>query len=150
MTKETITRIWVAGIIVSVAGLLMAGISLGLMLAYGGHFTPAPGGNGRDFVPNFDGFFWTMIGLAITGVAIAAIGGVMQLAGWIGALVNTYQMQDKTWFIVLLAGGLLGLSFALVGFATMVAYVVAGPDGLAPEQRHMPPADLRPALAPQG
>lgn len=131
MTKSTITKTWIAGLIVLAVGLLVGGVSLGLMLAYGGQFTPALGGNGSEFVPRLDGFFWTMVGLMIVGFTAAAIGGIVQLAAWIGALVNTYQLQDKTWFVVLLTGGLLGLAFGLVGFAAMVAYVIAGPDGMA-------------------
>jgi hypothetical protein len=44
---------------------------------------------------------------------------------WIGAVLNTAQLPDKTWFVVLLVVGLLGLVF----IAT-VAYVIAGPDGV--------------------
>jgi hypothetical protein len=40
----------------------------------------------------------------------------VQLAAWIGTLVNTYRLEDKTWFAVVLAGGLLGLAFGLLGF----------------------------------
>jgi hypothetical protein len=40
-------------------------------------------------------------------------------------------LQDKTWFIGLLVGGLLGLTHGLLLFAAMVAYLVAGPDGTA-------------------
>jgi hypothetical protein len=50
-----------------------------------------------------------------------AIGG---LVSWIGALLNTAQLEDKTWFIILLVLGL--LSF---GLFAMIAYVIAGPDG---------------------
>jgi hypothetical protein len=130
MTKTTITRTWFAGLIVLAAGLLLGGISLGLMLAYGGQFTAAPNGTGYDFVPRLDAFFWTTVSLMVIGFTVAAIGGIVQLAAWIGALVNTYQLADRTWFIVLLAGGLLSLAFGLVGFATMVAYLVSGPDGM--------------------
>lgn len=130
MTKTTITRTWFAGLIVLAAGLLLGGISLGLMLAYGGQFTAAPNGTGYDFIPRLDAFFWTTVSLMIIGFTVAAVGGIVQLAAWIGALVNTYQLADRTWFIVLLAGGLLSLAFGLVGFATMVAYLVAGPDGI--------------------
>lgn len=58
----------------------------------------------------------------------------MQLAAWIGTLVNTYRLEDKTWFAVVLAGGMLGLAFGLLGFATMVAYLIAGPDGMVVKQ----------------
>jgi hypothetical protein len=134
MPKATITRIWIAGLIVLAVGLIIGGAGLGLLLAYGGHFTPAVSGSGYDFIPTINGFFWTMISLMVVGFTIAAAGGVVQLAAWIGALVNTYQIQDKAWFIVLLASGLLGLSFGLLGFAGMVAYVIAGPDAMTLER----------------
>ena len=45
---------------------------------------------------------------------------------WIGAVVNTSRLEDKTWFVVLLVLGL--LSF---GFIAMLVYILAGPDGTA-------------------
>jgi hypothetical protein len=145
MSKRTITRLWVAGLVVLVVGLVVGGVGLALMFAYGGHFTTAPSGNGSQFIPSLDDFFWTTIGVMATGFSIALIGGIVQLAAWIGALVNTNQLQDKTWFIVLLVGGLVGFSVGLLGFAAMVAYLVAGPDGLASQRPDTPPSDLRPA-----
>lgn len=152
MTKSTVTRTWITGVIVLVAGLIVGGVSLGLMLAYGGHFTEAPSGNGYDFIPTTDGFFWTMVGLMIVGFTIAAAGAIVQFVAWIGALINTYRMYDKTWFVILLAGGLLGLAFALIGFAVMVAYVVAGPDETAMVQPpYMPvPEPRAPTMSPTG
>ena len=131
MTKSTITKTWIAGLIVIVAGLFVGGISLALMLAYGGTFQPAPSGTGQDFVPSMDGTFWTAVSFMILGFTAVAAGGIVQLVAWIGAMVNTYPLQDKTWFVVLLVGGLLGFAFGLVGFAVMVAYLIAGPDGAA-------------------
>jgi hypothetical protein len=149
MTKSTVTRTWIGGLVLLALGLLVAGLSIGLMLAYGGTFTKAPTGNGYDFVPSFDGFFWTTIGTMIAGFFAAAVGGLVQLAAWIGALVNTGRLQDKTWFAVLLAGGLLGLAFGLLGFAAMVAYLVAGPDGMSIGQpRNLAPASRPSSLAP--
>ncbi|HST90080.1 MAG TPA: hypothetical protein VLJ14_17030 [Ktedonobacterales bacterium] len=146
MRKSTITKTWIAGVILMAAGLLVGGVSLGLMLAYGGQFTPAPGENGYDFVPRLDGFFWTMVSLMIAGFAVAAIGGIVQLTAWIGALVNTYQLADRTWFVVLLAGGLLGLAFGIVGFAAMVAYVIAGPDSTVTGEARLPTLAQPPAM----
>lgn len=68
-----------------------------------------------------------------------AVGITLQLVAWIGALVNTYRLEEKTWFAILLAGGIIGLGFGLVGFAVMIAYVVAGPDGMAVRQRDAEP-----------
>jgi hypothetical protein len=134
MTKSTITRTWLAGLVALAAGLIVAAFGIGLMLAFGGTFTAAPSGNGYDFVPSFDGVFWTTVGLMIAGISLTAVGGLTQLVAWIGALVNTYRLEDKTWFAVVLVGGLLGLAFGLLGFAAMVAYLVAGPDGMAVRQ----------------
>jgi hypothetical protein len=130
MTKPTITKTWIAGVIVMAAGLVIGGISLGLMFAYGGTFIQQTANN-YVFEPNFDAFFWTTVGVMILGFAIAVAGGIVQFVAWIGALTNTYLLQDKTWFVVLLAGGLLGLAFGLIGLATMIAYLIAGPDGKA-------------------
>jgi MFS family permease len=130
MTKATITRLWVVGLIVLVVGLLVGGVSVGLMLAFGGNFVPAASGSGSDFVPAFNGFFWTTVGFTVLGFTVAAVGGIIQLAAWIGALVNTYQIEDKAWFIALVIGGVLGFVSGLIGFAAMVAYIIAGPDGM--------------------
>jgi hypothetical protein len=72
MEKSTVTKMWIAGLVVIVAGLLVVGISTVLMLAYGGHFVAATNGNGSDFVPTLDGFFWTMVSLMIVGASTAA------------------------------------------------------------------------------
>jgi hypothetical protein len=131
MRKSTITKTWIMGLIVFAGGLLVGGLGVGLMLAFGGQYTPAPSGNGYDFNPTINGFFWMTVSLIVLGFAVAAAGGIVQLAAWIGALVNTYQIADKTWFAILLLSGLLGFAFGLLGFAGMVAYLVAGPDGMA-------------------
>jgi len=132
MRKSTVVRTWLAGVIVLAGGLVMAGISIGLMLGFGGTFTPSPVGQGAyEFEPTLNGFFWTTVVGIVFGGALAATGGLVQLAAWIGALVNTSHLVDKTWFGVLLAGGVLGFFVGLLGFAAMLAYVVAGPDGMA-------------------
>ena len=149
MTKFTITRIWIAGLIALAAGLIVGGLGLGLLLAYGGHFAPALSGSGYNFIPTINGYFWAMVGLMVMGFTLAAVGGVAQLVAWIGAVVNTYPLEDKAWFIVLLVSGLLGLSFGLVGFAGMVAYVIAGPEGTPREQPPVSASARQPAqLAP--
>ena len=45
---------------------------------------------------------------------------------WIGALLNTWQLEDKLWFGALLVGGLLGL-----GVVAMIAYSLATGTALA-------------------
>ena len=146
MTKSTITKTWIAGLVVFAAGAVAAMIGVFLMLGYGGTFTQVAGNpDSYDFVPRIDGFFWTTVSVIVAGGVVAAIGGIVQLAAWIAALVNSYLLPEKTWFAVVLVGGLLGLAFGLVGFAAMVAYVIAAPDGTPYKQPHMPaPSTLAP------
>lgn len=154
MRKPTITRIWLIGMAVFVAGLIVAGIATGMMLANGGSYVQAPSGNGYDFVPRTDSYFWTTVGFIIAGGVIALVGIAAQLVAWVGALVNTYPLRDKTWFYVLLAGGLVGLAFGLTHVAVMIAYVIAGPDGLALTEPQLPmgepPTSLPTTLARTG
>ena len=144
MTKSTITKTWVGGLVVFAAGIvaLLAGVFL--MLAYGGTFTQVAETSNYDFTPDLNGFFWTTVGIIVLGSAIALIGGVVQLVAWIGALVNSYALPEKTWFLILLLGGVLSFAFGPIGFAVMVAYVVAAPDGMA----YRPPQAPTPAQQP--
>ena len=63
--------------------------------------------------------------LAFTG---GLIGG---LISWIGALLNTSQLESKTWFL-----GLLLLGIFNFGFFAMIAYLIAGPDGTSAAAAH--------------
>src|SRR6266571_3035248 len=129
MSKSTVVRTWLGGVIALAGGLAVIGVSVGLMLTYGGTFTQTATNQGYDFVPTLDGFFWTTVWGMVLGCIVAAVGGIVQLVAWIGALANTFHMADKTWFAVLLACGVLGFAFGVVGLAGMLAYVIAGPDG---------------------
>ncbi len=87
-----------------------------------------------------DAFSWAMVGLAGVAVMVMAVAAASLFVAWIGAVLNTANLPDKTWFIVLLVGGLLS-----VGFIVTLIYVLAGPDGQpvpvrAPNQR-IPPED---------
>ncbi len=138
MRKSTITRIWLTGVIAMVAGFVVAGISVGVMLTNGGSYTPAPSGSGYDFTPALNSVFWTSVGFIVIGGVAAIAGGIAQLVAWVGALVNTYPLQDRTWFVVLLVGGVLSLAVGLAQIAVMIAYVIAGPDGAEPQRADLP------------
>lgn len=143
MTKTLITKTWIGGLVVLVAGIVAATIGVFLMLAFGGTFTPLPGDNNYHFTPDLNGrFFWTTVAIMVVAGVVMLIGGIVQLVAWFGALVNSYWLPDKTWFVVLLLGGLLSLAVAPAGFAVMVAYLIAAPDG-APHRQ------VRATAAPQ-
>ncbi|HEX8730286.1 MAG TPA: hypothetical protein VF739_16780 [Ktedonobacterales bacterium] len=139
MRKAQINRLWIVGVIVCAIGLIVGGISVGLMLANGGTWVQATDPNNATFVPRLDGFFWTTVGFTVIGGVIMLVGALAQLVAWIAALVNTYPLPDKTWFVVLLVGGLVGVAFGLAHLAVMIAYVIAGPDE-AVGQHAMEPA----------
>lgn len=141
MKKITITRIWIAGLVVLAAGLVVGGVSLGMMLANGGRWEPAATGSGSNFIPTMNDYFWTTLGFTITGFTIALAGFVVQIVAWIGALLNTNQLPDKTWFWIMLGAGLLTFVTGPVGFAGMIAYIVAGPDGMAQPPYEQPRYD---------
>ena len=149
MNKTMITKTWIGGLAVFAAGIVAAIVGLFLMLAYGGTFTQLAGTNNYNFVPDMNGFFWVTVGLMLVGGLIGIVGSIMQFAAWIGALLNSYGLVDKAWFLVLLLGGLLSLGFAPIGFAVMVAYVLAAPDGLPNRRVSAPtPAQQARPLAP--
>ena len=125
MPKATVVRFFLGSVVAFVDGALLAFATLWIAYADGAFVMKGQDAAGIEASP----FAWTMVGLA--GVAaLAMMGGFIGgLVAWIGALLNTAQVEDKTWFILLLVLGL--LSF---GFVAMVAYVIAGPGD---------PADLR-------
>jgi len=149
VTKSLITKVWIGGLAVFAAGIVVALVGVFLMLGYGGTFTQVAGTNNYDFVPNVNGFFWVTVGLIVAGGVIGLIGSIVQFAAWIGGLVNSYVLPGKGWFLVLLLGGLLSFFFAPIGFGAMIAYVIAAPDGTLHRQAQVPvPAQQPRPLAP--
>jgi hypothetical protein len=129
MTKSTITRLFVGGIVAVVAGLFLL-VASALIALFSGAFVV----DGADVVGvNATPQAWAFVLLGLIGVLALIGGSIVGLVAWIGALLNTAQVPDKTWFVLLLVLGL--LSFGLVA---MLAYVIAGPDGTRPAS--VPPA----------
>lgn len=74
---------------------------------------------------------WSLLGIGIVG-GLTILGGLIAgLVAWIGALLNTWQLDSKAWFIALLVIGIFNL-----GLFAMIAYVVAGPDGTKHSAQH--------------
>lgn len=122
MAKSTVTRLFVAGIVVFIAGFVVA--------LFGGVSAIASGAItiGGTSVVTVDGAaLGPALGTIVAAGLVMAAGMLIGLIAWVGALVNTFQLEDKTWFVLLLILGL--WSF---GFVAMLAYVIAGPDGTSP------------------
>ena len=120
MSKKTVTTVFVGSVFAVVAGALMAFAAVWIAYANGAFVMDGPDVVGIDPTP----FAWTIVGLGFVAVLTMVAGAVGGLVSWIGALLNTAELEDKTWFILLLVLGL--ISFGLVA---MIAYVIAGPDG---------------------
>ena len=118
MSKSVVTIVFVGGVIAMIAGVVISAIAVIGALA-GGLVVI----DGRGIVGVDGSVVWTMLGPVLLGGAAVAGGALAGLIAWLGALVNTFQLEDKTWFLVLLVLGL--FSF---GFLAMIAYIVAGPD----------------------
>jgi len=118
MSKSAITKLFVAAVIAVVAGIVVA-VSAGVAALANGAVTI-----GGPTVVTVDGhaFAGTLGWFVVGGLAIAG-GSLAALASWIGALLNTVQLDDKTWFVALLVAGLVS-----IGWVATAAYILAGPD----------------------
>ena len=128
MTKQTVTRLFIGSLIAVIVGIVFAAVGVGLAFASGAFIV-----SGQD-VTTVEPIRLTataIVTMVIGGLGIVG-GAIGQFVAWIGAVINTSKLEDKTWFILLLVLGL--LSF---GFIAMLVYVLAGPDGTRPiaEQR---------------
>jgi hypothetical protein len=120
MSKKNVTRLFVGAMVAAGVGLVLGFAALWVALA-----SDALDFGGKDVIDVHGGSgAWAALGLLIVGSLTILGGTVAGVVSWIAALLNTWQLDDKTWFGSLLALGLLG-----AGLLVMIAYVVAGPDG---------------------
>jgi hypothetical protein len=120
MAKSTVSRLFLGSVIALVAGAVVTFGSIAAAFANGVFVVD---GN-EPLAVAAGAAAWPYFGIAFVGfVAImgALIGG---LVSWIGALLNTWNLESKGWFV-----GLLLLGIFNFGLLAMIAYVVAGPDG---------------------
>jgi hypothetical protein len=139
MSKATVTKLFI-GSLLAIAGGLALFLIAGLLAYANSAFVM----NGPDVVGiQSGGLAWTAVMLAGVGILAMAAGAMGQFTAWIGAVLNTAQLQDKTWCVVLLFLGV--VSF---GFIAMLFYVVAGPDGTA-AVAEQPQIGARPLAGPE-
>jgi hypothetical protein len=132
MSKATVTRLFIGGGLAVIAGAIGAIAAVWIAIANDVFIM-----NGPDIVGlRGSALAWSLFGLGIAG-AIAIMGGLIAgLLSWFGALLNTWRLDSKTWFVVLLVLGIFNF-----GFFAMIAYLIAGPDGaieIVPHTGHTP------------
>ena len=120
MSKSTITRLFIGSGVAIVAGAILAIAGIWLAIENDAFIM-----SGSDIVGlHGGGLAWSGLGLGLAGALVFTGGLIGGLVSWIGALANTWPLDSKTWFAVLLLLGIFNL-----GFFAMVAYLIAGPDG---------------------
>ena len=133
MSKATVTKLFIGSVISVTAGAILAIAAVWVAIANGVFVMSGPDVVGVQG----SALAWAMLGLLGIVGGLAIVGGFIGgLVSWIGALLNTSELENKTWFIVLLVLGLFNF-----GFLAMLAYVIAGPDGTAKARRqaqHVP------------
>jgi hypothetical protein len=122
MSKPVITRLFVGALLTLVIGVLIAVAAALVAIADG--VISIGGTNGVTV--RTDALAGMVTWVFLASIVILA-GSLAAIASWIGALLNTVRLADKTWFIVLLVLGL-----ASFGWLAMLAYVFAGPDSSRP------------------
>ena len=133
MSKTTVTRLFIGSGITLVAGALLAAAAIWIAIANDVLVMAGP----DIFAVHTSALAWSLLAIGLVGgVAVAGsmIGG---FASWLGALLNTWRIDSKAWFAVLLLLGVFN-----VGFFAMIAYLVAGPDGSAPRASGPSPAPV--------
>jgi hypothetical protein len=119
MAKAAIGRLFWGSLIAFAGALILLAAAGGLALANSSLVRDGPDVTGiRE-----NAFGWVMAGLAVVAVLVMIAAAITHFIAWVGAVINTAGLKDKTWFIILLVTGL--LSF---GFIAMIIYLSAGPD----------------------
>jgi hypothetical protein len=123
MHKTMIRKLFVGSLIALAGGLVLLAVAGGLAVANSSLVKNGPDVTAIHATP----LGWVMIGLAGVAILVLVAAAITQFVAWVGAVINTAQLEDKTWFIVLLVTGL--LSF---GFIAMIVYLIAGPEDPQP------------------
>jgi hypothetical protein len=124
-------RLFIGSLIAFAAGSIVAVLAIGIAVANDVFVM-----DGNDIAAVQGGALaWSLIGVAVVGFLAAAGGVVVGFVAWIGAVLNTWQLESKAWFI-----GLLLLGIFNFGFIAMIAYVIAGPDDKAAAAARVAPA----------
>ena len=119
MSKETVTRIFIGSAITVAAGAILAIASIWVATANAVFVM-----NGPDVIGvQGSALAWLLLGFGAVGAAAFTGGLIGGLLSWIGALLNTSQLESKAWFVALLLLGIFNF-----GIFAMIAYVVVGPD----------------------
>jgi hypothetical protein len=122
MFKATVTRLFIGSLIALGAGATVLILAIALAIANNVFVM-----DGNDIAAIQGGALATaLLALAFLGALTAAGGVLAGFIAWIGAVLNTWQLESKAWFVALVLTGIFNF-----GFIAMLIYVIAGPDAKA-------------------
>jgi hypothetical protein len=122
MFKATVTRLFIGSLLALAAGASVLILAIAVANA---NNVFVMDGNGIAAIQG-DALALALLSLAFLGALTAAGGVIAGFIAWIGAVLNTWQLESKAWFVALVLTGIFNF-----GFIAMVIYVIAGPDGKA-------------------
>jgi hypothetical protein len=137
MTRSTVVRLFVVGLVLAVAGLALVVVAVAIGLGNEVLIMDGP-----DVIGIRPGqLSATLVGAAAlaTGLWIAAT--IAVVIAWVGAIINTASLPSKTWLVIQLVVGLLGFPFVAV-----LAYLIGRPEEAQPGSAG-PVETARPAAA---
>jgi hypothetical protein len=120
VSKNVIVRLFMGSIIAVVAGCILGFIAV--VAGYGGGAFAMDGPDVVGIQPT--PFALAIAALMVVTLVVLVAGAIAGVVAWVGALISTAQLDEKLWFVALLALGVWNL-----GIVAMVVYVIAGPDG---------------------
>ena len=99
MSKFAVTRLFIGSLIAFGAGAIVAILAIAGAIANNVFVM-----DGRDIVSVQGGVLaYVLLALATLGGLAAAGGVIAGFVAWIGAVVNTWQLESKAWFVALAA-----------------------------------------------
>jgi len=101
MAETTIRSLFWGSLVAFGGALVLLAVAGALALANGSLVKDGPDVTGIRETP----FGWVMAGLAAVAVVVMLAAAVTQFVAWVGAVINTAGLKDKTWFIILLVTG---------------------------------------------
>ena len=126
MSKASVKRLFIGGGVAIIAGAMLAIAAVWVAIANDVFIMRGP-----DIVGLQGGAVaWFLLGMGVVGGLVVVAGLIAGFVAWIGALLTTWQLESKTWFVVLLLLGIFNL-----GFFAMIAYLIAGPTTVESGQR---------------
>ncbi len=118
MSKATLTRLFIGGGLAIIAGAIVGIAAVWVAIANDVFVM-----NGPDIVGIRGGAFaWSLLAFGMVGGLSIVAGLAAGFVVWISALLNTWQLENKNWFVMLLLLGIFNL-----GFFAVIAYLTAGP-----------------------